>query len=233
MVRETAYIKPGDDVPNIGTSPQFEEGIATLENPSDTGDKIPVSNGFAIPLLVDKKEPRDAEFDEVRSQVTEVVKLEKARAEVEAIARQIAEGAGSAAGLTAAASVKGLKAADQKGFILGSPLGQGPSASTSEELENAIYAMRNGDVTKTPIKIGDNWYIAGVTQRTDANMDDFAKERDDLMEQFLNRKRGEVFSDYMAATRRKLEADGDIKIYDDAIAKLDEESLPIGADQEQ
>jgi parvulin-like peptidyl-prolyl isomerase len=93
--------------------------------------------------------------------------------------------------------------------------------------------MRNGDVTKTPIKIGDNWYIAGVTQRTDANMDDFAKERDDLMEQFLNRKRGEVFSDYMAATRRKLEADGDIKIYDDAIAKLDEESLPIGADQEQ
>src|SRR5215218_5370874 len=66
MVRETAYIKPGDDVPNIGTSPQFEEGIAPLENPSDTGDKIPVSNGFAIPLLVDKKEPRDADFDEVK-----------------------------------------------------------------------------------------------------------------------------------------------------------------------
>ena len=33
MVRETGYVKPGDDVPNIGVSPQFEDGIRNLENP--------------------------------------------------------------------------------------------------------------------------------------------------------------------------------------------------------
>ena len=54
MVRETAYVKPGDNVENIGTSPQFEEGIAGLENAQDVGDKIPVQNGFAIPMLVDR-----------------------------------------------------------------------------------------------------------------------------------------------------------------------------------
>ncbi|HEV2763158.1 MAG TPA: SurA N-terminal domain-containing protein, partial [Pyrinomonadaceae bacterium] len=40
MVRETGFIKPGDDVPNIGTSPQFEEAIEPLNNPGDVGDRV-------------------------------------------------------------------------------------------------------------------------------------------------------------------------------------------------
>ncbi len=226
MVRETGYVKPGDNVENIGTSPQFEDGIAKLENQNDVGDKIPVQNGFAIPLLVDKKEPRDAEFDEVRSQLVEVVKLEKARQQVEDIAKQIAAGSTTAATLATIAQTKNLKAEDAKSFILGSPLGQGPSATTSDALEDAIYAMKDGEVTKTPVQIGDNWYIVGVNKREEANMEDFAKQRSSLLDQMLQRKRGEVFSDYLAATRQKLEAAGDIKIYKDAIAKLDEPGLP-------
>jgi len=117
---------------------------------------------------------------------------------------------------------------EQRSFLLGSPLGQGPSASTNKALEDAVYAMREGEVTKTPILLGDNWYIVGVNNREDANMEEFAKQRDTLLEQKLLQKRGEVFSDYLAATRQKMEADGDIKIYEDAVAKLDEPELPIG-----
>ncbi|CAN5587918.1 peptidylprolyl isomerase [soil metagenome] len=228
MVRETGYVKPGDDVENVGVSPQFEEGIGSLQNQNDVGEKIPVQNGFAIPLLADKKEPRDSEFDEVKSQIVEVVKLEKARSQVEEIAKQITAGAGSAGNLAAAAQSKGLKLQEQRSFLLGSPLGQGPSASTNKALEDAVYAMREGEVTKTPILLGDNWYIVGVNNREDANMEEFAKQRDTLLEQKLLQKRGEVFSDYLAATRQKMEADGDIKIYEDAVAKLDEPELPIG-----
>ena len=47
-------------------------------------------------MLVDKKDPRDAEFDEVRAQIVEVVKLEKARSQVDDIANQIASGATNA-----------------------------------------------------------------------------------------------------------------------------------------
>ncbi len=228
MVRETGYVKPGDDVENVGVSPQFEEGIGSLQNQNDVGEKIPVQNGFAIPLLADKKEPRDSEFDEVKSQIVEVVKLERARAQVEEIAKQIAGGAGSAGNLAAAAQSKGLKLQEQRSFLLGSPLGQGPSASTNKALEDAVYAMREGEVTKTPILLGDNWYIVGVNNREDANMEEFAKQRDTLLEQKMLQKRGEVFSDYLAATRQKMEADGDIKIYEDAVAKLDEPELPVG-----
>ena len=221
MVKETPFVKPGDNVADVGVSPQFEEGIAGLENANDVGDKIPVSNGFAIPLLVEKKEPRDAEFDEVKDQITETYKVDQARQKVEEIAKQIAGATDSAGNLSAAATAKGLKAQDQKSFILGSPLGQGPTASTNEALEDAIWSLKEGEITKTPIKVGDNWYVVGLNKREEANMDDFAKQRDQLIEQKLTQKRGQVFSDYLASIRAQYEAEGKIKIYKEEIEKID------------
>ncbi|CAN5626800.1 hypothetical protein BH10ACI3_BH10ACI3_01810 [soil metagenome] len=221
MVKETSYVKPGDDVPNIGISPQFEEGINPLANAGDVGEKTPIQNGFAVPILVDIKQPRDAEFDEVKAQVIDVVKVEKARAQVEEIAKQIASGAANAGALAGAATAKGMTAKDQKNFVLGSPLGEGPTAATSQALEDAVYAMKVGDVTKTPLKVGDNWYIVGVTKREDADSAEFAKQRSGLIEQMVSKKRSAVFSDYLAAVKQRLETAGDIKIYKEAMEKVD------------
>lgn len=221
MVKETAYVKPGDDVPNIGISPQFEEGISPLANINDVGEKTPIQNGFAIPMLADKKDPRDSTFEEVKGQIMDVVKLEKARAQVEEIAKQIAAGAANAGALGAAATAKGLTSKEQKSLVLGSPLGEGPTAGTSEALQDAIYAMKVGEVTKTPVKVGDNWYVVGVTKREDANTEDFGKQRSGLIESMLGKKRSAVFSDYLAATKQKLETGGYIKIYQAAIDKID------------
>ncbi len=224
MVRETGFVKPGDTIENVGISPQFEEGIAGLENQSDVGDKIPVQNGFAVPLLIEKREPRDAEFEDVRDQVAETVKIEQARTRVEEIARQIAADAASAGNLGAAAQGKGLKAQEAKSFIVGSPLGQGPSAATSDALEDVIFNLKTGEVTKTPIKVNDNWYVVGVSNRQEADTADFAKQRDELIAESLTQKRGQVFSDYLASKRHEMETKGDIKIYQDALAKLETDS---------
>jgi parvulin-like peptidyl-prolyl isomerase len=159
--------------------------------------------------------------------------MQKAQAMVQDVANQIASGAVSASSLEALAKARNLKAQDQKSFTLGSPLGQGPSASTNEALEDAIFALKDGEVTKTPVKVGDSWYIVGVTKREDAKMEDFAKQRDDLIEQMLSQKRGVVFSDYLAATRQKLEDAGQIKIYKDALAKVDGPEQPVGEEPER
>ncbi|MEQ1645812.1 MAG: peptidyl-prolyl cis-trans isomerase, partial [Pyrinomonadaceae bacterium] len=221
MVKETAFVKPGDDVPNIGVSPQFEEGIAPLANVGDVGEKTPIQNGFAAPMLADKKDPRDAEFDEVKAQLIDVVKLEKARAEIEQIAKDIASGSANAGALAGAATGKGLESKNKKDFVLGSPLGEGPTAGTSEELEDAVYALKAGEVTKTPIKVGDNWYIVGMNKREEADSAEFAKQRSSLMESMLQRKRSSVFADYIVATKLRMEKDGSIKIYKEAIDKID------------
>jgi len=221
MVRETAYVKPGDDIPNIGISAQFEEGIAGLENINDVGEKTPIQNGFAVPMLADKKDPRDAEFDEVKAQIIEVVKLEQARERVEAIAKKIADSAASASALGGAATANGMTVKDQKNFVLGSPLGEGPTAGTSEALEDAVFAMKVGDVTKTPLKVGDNWYVVGVTKREDADNAEFAKQRSGLMEQMLSTKRQKVFSDFLAERKQDMETNGQIKIYKEVLDAID------------
>ena len=225
MTRETAYIKPGDNVENVGISPQFEQGIEPLENAGDVGEKTPIQDGFAIPMLVDKKEPRDADFAEVKDQLVEIVKLEKARSMVEATAKKVADAAATG-GLASAASSNGLKAEEQKDYILGSPLGTGPGASRSEELDDTIYAMKAGETTKQPIKIGETWYVVTVNSREEANMSDFAAQRDTLMQQMLQQKRGEVFSEYLEQTRQRMEANGEIKIYKDVLARLDAADSP-------
>lgn len=221
MVRETDFVKPGDEVPNIGISPQFEEGIAPLEEVGAIGERTPIKDGFAVPMLVDRREPRESTFEEVKARVTEDYKLVQAKEKLEQIAKDIASGSANAAALAAAATGKGLKAEDSKNFILGSPLGQGESAATSEALEEAIYALKTGEVTKTPIKVGDNWYIVGVTNRTEASMEEFAKQRDQTLEGILSQKRGQVFSDYIASTRQQMEEAGQIKVYKEVIDRID------------
>ncbi len=220
MIKETGFVKAGDDIAGIGISAQFEQGIAPLENASDVGDQIPIKDGFAIPMLLQKSEPRDATFEEVKDKVTESVKIEQARGRVEEIAKQLG-GASNAGELANLAKSKNVTSKEQKGFILGSPLGEGPSAATSEQLEEAIFALKNGEVTKNPIKVGDNWYVVGVTSRTEADMNEFAKQRDTLVQAKLQEKRGQVFQDYLASVRQKMEAGKEIQIYQEAMAKLE------------
>jgi len=221
MIRETDFIKPGDDVPNVGISPQFEEGIAKLNEPNDTGDPIPIRDGFGIPLLVAKREPRDATFEEVRDKVLEAVKLEKARSMLDQVAKEIAEGASNVSQLSMIAQSKGLKTEESKNHILGSPLGSGPTAGTSKELEEAIWALKPGEVTKNAIKVGENWYIVGLNKREEADMEEFAKQRTILIESALLQKKSAVFSDYILSVKRKMESEGKIKIYQEALNKVD------------
>lgn len=221
MVRETDFIKPGDEIDKLGNSQDFYQGIASLENSGEVGDKIPVSGGFAIPYLVEKKDPRDAEFDEVKDKVTEAIKVKLAKEKLEGIANDIAKNADSPGGIKSAAASNKLEAKDAKDFILGSPLGEGPSASTSEALQDAIYALKKGDVTKEPIKIGDNYFVVGVNDREEAKTEEFEKQRDQLVQQMLTQKRGQVFSDYLASVRTRMEEAKQITIYKEALAKVD------------
>src|SRR5205085_2345877 len=111
MIRETPYVAPGDDVPNIGSSQQFEDAIKPLENPQDTGGVTPIKDGFAIPMLVDKKEPnRIPDFEEIRDKVLKDLRNNRAKSQLEETARNLATSANSASDLKAAAEKLGLEA---------------------------------------------------------------------------------------------------------------------------
>jgi peptidyl-prolyl cis-trans isomerase D len=218
MVRETPFIVPGDDVPNIGSSQQFEQGIEPLQNPQDIGERTPIKGGFAVPMLVEKKEPnRIPDFEEVKGKVTEALKRERAESQLEATARSLANSLSGAGDLMAAAERSGLDAKTQSSYRAGMPLGE---LETNTPTEEAIFALKEGEVTKTPIKVGDDWVIIGVTKRQEADLKEFAQQRDQLIQSAVMERRGQIFEDYIQAAQTRMENEGRIKIYDKVIAKL-------------
>ena len=220
MVKETTYVKPGDEVPDIGNAPQFEQAIEPLNNINDIGERTPIKDGFAVPMLIDKREPRTPEFEEVKDKAVEALRQERAKAQLEQAARDLANNTGNAADLKAAAEKLGLEAQTSDAYKLGSPMGE---VGTSPAADEIIYSLKAGEVSKTPIKINDNWVVVGAVKRTDADLAEFAKQRDDLTRTALSTRRNQVFDDYIAGVQARLQREGKIKIYEDVLAQIAEE----------
>jgi parvulin-like peptidyl-prolyl isomerase len=125
MVRETPYVKPGDDIADIGSNQQFEQTLAQLNNKDDVGPPTGVKNGFAIPILVDKKEPRLPEFDEVKSKVAAAVKQQKANEQLEQKAKDLIASVSGPDALKAAGEKAGFDADVEEKYKLGSSVGKG------------------------------------------------------------------------------------------------------------
>ena len=230
MVKETPFIKQGDDVPNIGSSQQFEAVVEPLNNNGDVGDQTGVKGGFAIPMLIDKKEPRIPEFDEIKTKVAEALKRERARERLAQVAKDMSATAKGAADLKALAETAGFEFATEEAYKLGGALGK---AGTSPALDEAIYALKSGEVTRAPVKVGDNWVVLGVTNRKEADLAEFSQQREQLMQTMLSTRQNQVFEDYIATTQRRMSQEGKIKIYQDVLASIEEAepelALPPGA----
>ena len=229
MVRETSFIKPGDDVKDIGNSQQFEAVIAPLNNPNDVGDQTGVKGGFAIPMLIEQKEPRIPEFEEVKTNIAEVLKQQRAKEQLEQRAKDLAASVNSAADLKAATEKAGLEIAAEESYKLGSTLGK---AGASPALDEAIYALKNGEVTKSPLKVGDAFVVLAVTNRHEADLAEFAKQKEQLTQSMLSGKQSQIYEDYIGAVQQRMKQDGKIKIYMDVVNSL-EESEPEVAPQPQ
>lgn len=220
MVRETPYIKPGDDVPAIGANQQFEQSVESLNNPNDVGEPTGVKSGFAIPMLVDKKDPRIPDFDEVKSKIADAMKQQRAKDQLEQKAKDLLASVNSPDAIKAAGEKDGFDADVVEDFKLNSALGK---AGTSAALDDAIYSMKEGEISKAPIKIDDKWVIVGIVKRRDADFTSFNNgERERLRDQLLSTRQTQVFEDYIARVQQKMKQDGKIKIYEDVLNQIDE-----------
>jgi peptidyl-prolyl cis-trans isomerase D len=226
MVRETPFVKPQDEVPEIGSSPDFESAIQPLEEQGQIGDPVGIRGGFAVPMLVEKRDPRVPELGEVRDRVARDFREARAKERLEQTARELAANSGSPDALRAAAERLGLKAETEEEFRLGRPLG---SLGTDDSLDAAIYALRPGEATKSPVKVADTYGVVAVTARKDADPAEFEKQRSRLMESALEERRSQLFDEFLASTRRRLEADGQIEIHREKLAQLEAADEPASA----
>ena len=224
MVRETPFVKTGDDVPNIGSSQQFEDAIAPLNNPNDVGERTGIKNGFAVPMLVEKRDPRIPELDEVKTRVVHDFKEEKAKSQLEEKAKEVIANAKTPGDLKAAADKLGLESKAEANYKLGTPLADLGSSSL---LDEPLFAAKVGQVINPAIFLNGNYLVVGVTKRTEADLTEFAKQRSSLMETAQTERRNQVFEDYLGSVQDRMKRDGKIKIYKEKLDELQEEEPDI------
>jgi len=224
MVRETPFIKPGDDVQDVGRNENFEKAIATLNNPNDVGEPVAIKDGVAVPMFVEKKDPRVPELDEIKDQVSEAVKQQRAKEQLDQKAKDLIASANSAADLKAAIEKAGLEAETNENYKVGSTLGK---AGTSPALDEGVYALKEGEVTKSPIKVGENWVVIGATRRKEADLAEFAKQRDSLTETMMRSRQDQVYEDYVGSVVDRLRKENKIKIYEEVLATMEEDEPVI------
>ena len=219
MVRETAFIKPGDDVPDIGVNQEFEQALAGLSNPNDIGEPTGIKGGFAIPMLLERKEPRIPEFDEVKSKVADAIKQQRAKEQLEQKAKDLLASATTPDALKAAGEKEGYDSGLEEGFKLGSSLGK---AGISTALDDLIVSLKPGEVSKTPIKVEDKWVLVGLKAKVDADQNGFTAQRDTLRQSMISERQDQMFDDYIAGVQQRMKKDGKIEIKQDVLTKLDE-----------
>ncbi len=229
MVRETAFIKPGDDVQNIGANQQFEQALEPLNNPNDVGEATGVKDGFAIPMLVEKKEPRIPEFDEVKTKVADAIKQQRAKEQLEQKAKDLVASLTGPDAIKAAGEKEGFDSGAEESFKLGSSLGK---AGISTALDDLIFSLKPGEFSKTPLRVEDKWVIVGVTKRYEADQTGFAAQRDTLKQSMITERQDQMFEDYIAGVQQRMKKDGKIEIYQKVLDQLEEPAaepnLPAG-----
>ena len=219
MVRETPFVKPGDDVADIGTNQQFEQSLAALNNPNDVGEPTGVKGGFAVPMLIEKKDPRIPEFDEVKSKVADSIKQQRAKEQLEQKAKDLLASVSSPDALKEAGEKEGFDSGLEEGFKLGSSLGK---AGISTALDDLIYSLKPGELSKAPIKVEDKWVIVGLKNRINADQNGFAAQRDTLRQSMISERQDQVFEDYIAGVQQRMKQQGKIEIYNDVLTQFDE-----------
>src|ERR1043165_3776405 len=229
MVRETSFIKPGDDVPEIGSSQQFEQALEPLNNPKDVGEATGVKGGFAVPMLVEKREPRVPEFDEVKSKVADSIKQQRAKEQLEQKAKDIAASLTGPDAIKAVGEKEAFDSGAEESFKLGSSLGK---AGISTALDDLIYSLKPGEFSKTPLRVEDKWVIVGVTKKYDADPGGLASQRDTFKQSMISERQDQVFEDYIAGVQQRMKQDRKIEIYQNVLDQLEEPSaepvLPAG-----
>src|SRR5262249_39829657 len=104
-------------------------------------------------------------------------------------------------------------------YKLSTPLGE---AGSSVLIDDPLYAAKAGDVLQ-PIFLNSNYVVIGINKKTDADLTEYAKQRDSLMQTALTERKNQVFEDYLSSMKTRLEQAGKIRIYKDVLATLQEE----------
>jgi len=203
----------------LGRNPQVMDAIFKAEV-GKWSEMIEVQ-GSAVRFKVTKVEPpHPATFEEVRAELEQEARNEKAFEQARSEALALKAAARDAASLEAEAKRKGFSAqksgpVNRKGSV--------PGVGFDAGLMDALFSARPGEVGG-PVKTKFSYVVFVLTEKTPADLAAFEKTKEDYARQQRRQAAAQFLDDYVEARKRELTEKKAILYNQDLIASLEPQS---------
>ena len=227
LIKSTPYFKKGDPLPTLGkgegyaSNPAFEEAVGALKK-GEIGEKVRIPGGQAVPKVVDIIENnQQLTYEQARNQVEDKLRREKEPALARERAQQIVNQSNNVEDFKRLAKAEGLEVKTDTGLNTYSFSGAAAGgAGTTSLAKTALLGLKEGEVYKTPIKVGAEYLIFAAVKRTEADLSKLSAERDTIRTSIQNDRESAAYQAFIKSTRKQYEEQGKIKVYQDRIDKF-------------
>jgi hypothetical protein len=90
-------------------------------------------------------------------------------------------------------------------------------------IDDPLYAAKAGETLQTPIFLNQNYLVLGVNKRTEADLTEYAKQRESLLQSATSERKNQVFEDYLNSVLSRMKTEGTVEIYKDVLDTIREE----------
>jgi len=205
-VAETVPVSATDPLLYFGNAPAVKEEIFRLQQ-GQVSTPIQTDRGYVVLALKSIAPSHPGTFDEERAKVLADVKRAKAVELAKSKADDLLKRVKSGEKLDSAAKALGLEA---KTSELIARTGNIPGIGSGKQF-SAAFQLKAGEVG-APQSVGPNWLVYRVAAKSEANLEDFEKQKKELTNQVLQEKRELAFEAFRTALDARMKKEGKLKI---------------------
>lgn len=227
MIKTTPFFKDGDSLPELGDSksrannPAFENAVQELKK-GEIGTPVSIPGGYAVPRVLELLEGgAELSFDQARNMVEEGLRREKEPDLAKSRANELAKQATNAADLERLLKAENLTVKKDTNFNTYQwPGASGGGLQAQNQASALMLTLKEGEVCRTPVKVGASYLVFAAVKRTDADLTRLAAEKETLRQTIIGERQNVFFDTFIKNARKRYEAEGKIKVYQDRIDKF-------------
>jgi peptidyl-prolyl cis-trans isomerase D len=213
-VGETPPVAATDPILPLGNSPELHQVLFGLHS-GELSQPIQIESGFVILTVKDVLEAHQGTLAEVHDRVLADYQREKSFDLASARAQELSKRAQAGEDFDKAAKSLDLAVKTSDAFARAGSI---PDVGTAKQLA-AAFKMTVGQVSG-PTRTGDNWVVFRIVTHDAPNMEDLAKQKDDIQQQLLQTKQNAAFDAFHTTLIDRLKKEGKLTINNDAMNRV-------------